>query len=108
MKNDKIFNFNEFLNEGKLYMEEEISFDQDINWEKEIDVSKLWNDYQNGELDLKQFNEQLALKLEENLDNKLNNFKDIIKELKKTEKNSHSIWEKLYDKADENLIKIKI
>lgn len=103
-------NFKDFVNEGKLIIEDEMTFDQEVNWEKTIDISKLWKDFEKGQLDLNSYNKELALKLEDTLEDKMNDFKDIIKELKqnKTQEESYSLWNKLYDKADQNLIELKI
>jgi hypothetical protein len=103
-------NFKDFVNEGKLIIEDEMTFDQEVNWEKTVDISKLWKDFEKGQLDLNSYNTELALKLEDTLEDKINYFKDIIKELKqnKTQEESYSLWNKLYDKADQNLIELKI
>ncbi|MFW6009003.1 MAG: hypothetical protein ACOCP8_07045 [archaeon] len=94
------------LLEGKLYMEEEISFDQDINWNDSIDISTIWKKYNEGKLDLSKFNYELSQKLSEN---HKNDFSDIINKLKNESDKSKSIyiWNNLYDKADEKLIEIK-
>jgi len=94
--------------EGKLYIEDESHFEDDIPWEKTIDVSNLWKKYNEGIIDLKSYNSELAYIIEDNI-GKDKNFKDVLKELKneEDEEKSVSLWNKLYDIADENLIEIK-
>jgi len=96
------------LFEGKLFIEDENTFDQDIKWEYSIDISKIWKDFKEGVLDINSYNKELAIKLEENINN-LKDFKIIIKDLKNTHNNEESIslWNKLYDIADKNLIELK-
>lgn len=96
------------INEGKLFIEDESTFDQDVNWESSIDISKIWKDFKEGVLDLNSYNKELAIKLEENLDN-TTEFNDVINDLKQThnEEESVTIWNKLYDIADKNLIELK-
>jgi len=97
------------LNEGKLFIEDESTFDQDVKWDMEINISKIWKDFGSGVLDLNSYNKELAIKLEENLGEKLPKFVDIIKDLNKTNNNEESItiWNKLYDIADKNLVELK-
>ena len=97
------------MNEGKLIIEDESTFDQDIKWDMKIDISKIWKDFNEGILDINSYNKQLAIKLEENLGDKKSQFSNIIKELNNTnnQEDSISIWNKLYDVADKNLVEIK-
>jgi hypothetical protein len=101
-----ILSFNEKLLENKLYIEND--FEEDIEWDQTIDISKLWNNFENKIIDLKTYNMQLATKLEENLNSNIE-FNDIIKELKKSNNidESFKIWDKLYNLCDEKLIELK-
>lgn len=101
-----ILSFKQKLLENKIYIEDD--FEEDVDWNQSININKLWNDYKNKIIDLKTYNQQLSSKIEENLYNN-NEFKDIIKELKKSINidESFKLWNKLYDLCDKNLIQLK-
>jgi hypothetical protein len=95
-----LFNWNELF-EGKLYLEDD--FDkEDINWNYSIDISDIWNKYNEGILKLDKFNFELSNKL------KNEDFLEIKEELKNinNQEDSIKIWNKIYDIADEKLIEI--
>jgi hypothetical protein len=101
-----LVSFKDKMNENILYVDD--TFVQDVDWDQTINISKLWNDYENGVIDIKTYNTQLAEKLAENLKS-VNKFKSIISELKKAEnyEDSLKIWNNLYDAADKNLVELK-
>jgi len=114
-------NYSEFINEnqetqiiGKLFIES--SDEEDTDWKLTIDVSNIWNQYENKELSLINFNNQYAnelLKQNENINNInsecWNELETIINELKQSNEieTSDTIYDKIYDICDKCEILIK-
>ena len=105
------------INENKIYhlteMEEFFGADE---WKLQIDVTDIWNQVSSGAITFEQFNQQYAQRLNKykneilQLGNDVwNKVADYINEVntKKTKEESMSVYESIYDWADEFDILIK-
>jgi hypothetical protein len=105
------------VNEGKiLYFNEMEEFFGEDEWRLEIDISDIWNKYENKELTIEQFNREYAqrlIKYKEQItelgNDVWNNLVPHINELNtnKTVNESLDIYDSIYDISDQNDILIK-
>jgi hypothetical protein len=103
------------LSEGKLYFDEVDNqpFEEEVDWNVILNISALWNQYENGEINQEVYNKHYAKFLNENkalLENCWTEFEPLIEKLSLTKdiEESNSIYNDIYDVADKNLIKIEI
>jgi hypothetical protein len=106
-----ILNFKNFINEGKLFIDNDSTIQEDIEWKLILNLSPLWNQYERKEITQNQFNNAYSSFLENQKPNfeKLGcwkEFEKIIKNLKSTTNNN--LYEHIYNIADKYLIKIEI
>ncbi len=110
-----MYNYRTFLKEGKLYIERE--YEEDTDWKLIIDISDIWKQYSNKNIDLDNFNNLYIKKLNENK----NNISSVIGEFCWDEINNtyiklqngsnikecEKIYNKLYDIFDKYEIKLE-
>lgn len=105
--------YDQFILESKIIYDSVQPFEEDVNWNFELDVNPLWQKFQQGQINQLEFNKNYATMLTENKDNlgegwieleplvnRLSNISD--------PEESTTIYNKIYDIADKNLIKINI
>jgi len=86
------------------------------DWKLSIDVSKMWNQYDKGQVTLEQFNIAYVNFLRNNqniIQEKTQSWKELndiitrLEEKKSDEEGSFSVWDDIYDWGDSNLVEIK-
>ena len=86
------------------------------DWKLSIDVSKIWNQYDKGQITLEQFNAGYANFLKSNqniIQEKTQSWKELndiiirLEKKKSDEEGSFAVWDDIYDWGDSNLVEIK-
>lgn len=100
--------YNDFILEQNEEKEED--------WKLSIDISKMWKQYEKGDVTLDKFNTAYINFLKNNQQlieektgawEKLNETLIKLEEKKEDEKGSFAIWDDIYDWGDGNLVEIK-
>ena len=110
-------NYNQYINEnqqvGKIIFDGDVQFESDIDWNIVVDISQSWNNFTNQKIDeptfvndmVKSFQSQKQL-----ISEKSQCWSELVKELNILQtdlQNSNSIYNKIYDICDKNLILLK-
>lgn len=105
------------LNEGKIfYLDEMEEFFGGDDWKMQIDVSDIWNKFNNKDIQLDQFNTEYRNRLMEYQKDIANLGSDVWNDVvplinkmieDKTEEKLFPLYERIYDWADKNDILIK-
>ena len=108
--------YNQYIKEqqtGKLIFDGDVQFESDIDWNIVVDISQTWNNFTNSKIDESNFVKELInlfkTKKPEILE-KCQCWDDLVKELNILQtdlQNSNSIYNKIYDICDKNLILLK-
>ena len=110
-------NFNQYVNEqnviGKIIFDGDVQFESDIDWNIIIDISEPWGNFNESKIDKNAFISELikSFKNKENdIKNNCNCWNELVVELNSLQsnsQNSNSIYNKIYDICDTNLILLK-
>ena len=95
----------------------EMSQDEDETWKVHLDISKIWQLYENKQISISNFNEQyiaffrqckdlIVKKVNDDAWNKLEKIIIRLEEKKDNEKDSNSVWDDIYDWGDGNSVEI--
>lgn len=88
------------------------------DWKLVINISKIWKQYENQQINLTQFNDAYVSFLRNNQNTiqekvgeeswqKLNELITRLEENKEKEEESNSVWDDIYDWGDGNLVEIR-